>query len=273
MESFNGNPAGFIRGYIEQMIATSPENRLFMIDESPIFEAPLVGFASGADPLFEEYKRIIGPYHLTPLEALRADSTLPTAEDRLDPDPKGLTVICWALPISRRTRKTNADRDTYPSLRWGHTKVHGEAFNDLIRQKVVGLLRMQGYLATAPFLLPVCQRMYNSTYVYPAGPVSPWSERHALYAAGLGTFGLSDGFITPRGIAMRCGTVVVNLKIPPTPRPYASHVDNCSFYTDKSCTVCIDRCPAGAITIKGHDKALCHGYFRDDTGFIREERY
>lgn len=37
------------------------------------------------------------------------------------------------------------------------------------------------------------------------GIASRWSERHAAYAAGLGTFSLSDGFISSRGIAHRCG--------------------------------------------------------------------
>ena len=31
--------------------------------------------------------------------------------------------------------------------------------------------------------------------------ISTWSERHAMYAAGLGTFGLSKGLITKKGMA------------------------------------------------------------------------
>ncbi len=42
-----------------------------MIDDSPIFEAPLVAFADGDDPLFYEYKdRIIGPLHMIPREII-----------------------------------------------------------------------------------------------------------------------------------------------------------------------------------------------------------
>ena len=47
------------------------------------------------------------------------------------------------------------------------------------------------------------------------GFASTWSERHAAYASGLGTFGLSDGLITPRGQAMRCGSVVARIAVPP----------------------------------------------------------
>ena len=39
------------------------------------------------------------------------------------------------------------------------------------------------------------------------GMASCWSERHAAFVSGLGTFGLCDGLITPVGKAMRCGSV------------------------------------------------------------------
>ena len=56
------------------------------------------------------------------------------------------------------------------------------------------------------------------------------SERHAAYAAGLGTFGLCDGLITPKGKAMRCGSVVARIQIAATPRPYEDHHAYCLFY-------------------------------------------
>lgn len=105
---------------------------------------------------------------------------------------------------------------------------------------------------------------------HPDGRTSNWSERHAIYAAGMGTFSLSDGFITARGKAMRCGSVVVNLRLPPTPRQYRSHTENCPFYIDKSCGVCIDRCPAGAITKKGHDKKQCYNYISEHIGHLNQ---
>jgi epoxyqueuosine reductase len=40
---------------------------------------------------------------------------------------------------------------------------------------------------------------------------SSWSERHAAYAAGLGTFGLCDGLITARGKAVRFGSIISKL--------------------------------------------------------------
>lgn len=261
---FNEDPVRFITAFIESVVAESPENRLFMIDDSPIFEAPSVGFADGDDPLFYEYKeKIIGPFHMTPREVL--EKSLPLSIGGNLTDTREISVICWALPVSQRTRVSNAVRDVWPSLRWAHTRYYGEQFNDGLRREVVSLLTRLGYLAVAPVLSPAWTWLTS----YPGGPVSKWSERHALYVAGMGTFGLSDGFITPRGKAIRCGSVVVNLRLPTTPRPYKTHTDNCPFYTDKSCGVCIDRCPAGAITIRGHNRGLCHSYMRDHIGHIK----
>ena len=41
--------------------------------------------------------------------------------------------------------------------------------------------------------------------------------------------------------------------------PYA----NCLYYVNEKCRVCIQRCPAGAITEAGHDKVKCGQYLRD----------
>jgi epoxyqueuosine reductase len=90
-----------------------------------------------------------------------------------------------------------------------------------------------------------------------SGLVSNWSQRHIAFPAGLGTFSLSDGLITPRGVAMRCGSVVSDLPLPTSRRLYESHLFNCLFYRDGSCGKCIDRCPVGAISEKGHDRKRC----------------
>jgi len=261
---FEEEPARFIEALIKQYVAESSENRLQLIDGSPIWEEPLVGFADGEDPLFYDYRQIIGPFHLTPREVL--EQSLATAPDGVKKDIHEISIICWALPVAKRTRASNARRDNWPSLRWSHTRQYGEAFNQSLRRQVVSFLNGKGYLAVAPLLSPLWRIVTDQ----PGGLTSTWSERHALYAAGMGTFSLSDGFITVRGIAHRCGSVVVNRKLPPTPRRYRSHTANCPFFTDKSCGVCIDRCPAGAITAGGHDKVLCYSYGHRHIAHLKE---
>lgn len=249
-------PDESLRAIIEEQVLTHPLNRLSRLGGGLIFENPLVGIADGDDPLFEQYKTIIGDFHDTPREALaRALAESPgSAHAALDT----IRVIGWILPIAEATRAGNRAETERPSSAWAHTRTYGEHFNDALRQHVVDVLREAGYLAVAPVLEPTF-RILNEGPARP--PASVWSERHVMYAAGLGTFGLSDGFITPRGMAMRCGSVVTNLPLEVTPRHYTSHTANCLYLAEGTCGECVARCPAGAITREGgHDKTKCKEY-------------
>jgi epoxyqueuosine reductase QueG len=92
------------------------------------------------------------------------------------------------------------------------------------------------------------------------GFASVWSHRHTAYVAGQGTFGLSEGLITKRGVAVRFTSFVVGKKFEPDKREYKEHTEWCLFFKDGSCGACIKRCPAGAITNDGHDKGKCNEY-------------
>ena len=256
----------YVAELIEVFVRQSPLNRLHKIDNGPIFEGPLVGFADGDDPLFEEYKTIIGPFHLTPGEAIQqALAEQPEAAHRA---VGKLGIICWILPIAKAARVSNRARKYGPSKRWAHTKQYGEQFNDALRDHVVAMLRARGYLAIAPVRSSLFH-VYRDNAV-DHHPASTWSERHIQYVAGLGTFSLSDGFITPKGIAMRCGSVVTNLPLNSTRRTRESHVSNCLFLVKGLCGECIQRCPAGAITERGHDKLICQEYLRQDLHLLEE---
>lgn len=245
------DPAAWLAEEVARFVAESPLNRLAHLDHEPIFEAPLVGYADGDDPLFAQYRAIIGPHHLTPREVLSG-----CCRASLHPAAP-VSVICWVLPIAERTRLSNRESVDGPSERWAHTRTYGEAFNDALRHHVVGLLGEAGHLAVAPATSAMFS-VFSADVARP--PSSTWSERHALYAAGLGTFGLSEGLITPRGVAHRCGSVVADLALPATPRAYERHTAHCLYYSEGTCGECMARCPAGAITPEGHDKAKCHDY-------------
>ena len=227
-----------IRQEIARFVATTPANSF--PDGAPYFDAPLVGFASAADPLFGDYKEIIGPFHLRPDELLAGAAT----------------VICWILPITRATRQKNGLERELPAREWSLTRQHGEACNGALRRHLSGWLEAAGFAAVIPQYAPQWQELAAS----PAGIASTWSERHAAYAAGLGTFSLSDGFITARGIAHRCGSVVTNLPLAPTPRLAPHYRAHCLFHHNGSCGACIGRCPVGAIGRQGHDKERCRAY-------------
>jgi len=238
-QRFRANPTLFLEESIKAYVLRSPLNRLQAFGGAPIFEEPLVGFADGDDPIFAEYKTIIADFHLTPLEAL----TQHLAETRGPGPPESSTVsvISWVLPLDREIRLSNRREAKGPSMRWNHARWHGQDFISELSRYVVSLLEELGQHAVAPELTPSF-RMWD----LPNGLSSNWSQRHIAYAAGLGTFSLSDGLITP------------------TPRLYPNHLANCLFCADGSCRRCIERCPGGAITEDGHDKRRCLSILLDE---------
>lgn len=241
-----------IRDEIRGFVRESPENRFPESDE-PFYDEPLIGFAAADDPLFDQFKTIIGPYHLTPAEIMK-NCYGPVFGD-------AVTVICWILPITRATRESNRRQERTPSREWALTRSDGEQFNTTLRMFVVDLLRQIGIKAVAPLL----SGMWRPVREEPSGLSSTWSERHAAYAAGLGTFSLNDGLITEKGIAHRCGSVITDARIRPTPRREAAdHRANCLYFNGGTCGLCIKRCPVGAISAQGHDKEICRQYVYDE---------
>jgi len=249
-----------VRDEIVRFVLESKENR-HLGEGERYFDEPLIGFASAEDPLFAEYKRIIGPFHRTPASFLAAE---PDAQVLLQG-----TVICWILPVTRATRETNRKERRWPSREWAHTRNYGEKFNTLLRRHVVTFLSGHGHRAIAPQLSPEWKRIEDTL----VGIASTWSERHAAYAAGLGTFSLNDGLITERGIAHRCGSVITDLVLPPTKRSATDHRGNCLYYREGSCGICIDRCPAGALSREGHDKPKCSDYVHGEIPRAVGERF
>lgn len=256
-QNLASNAAEFLSAQIEKFVREDPRNRFSKIDGSPIFDSPLVGIANGYDPLFAKFKEVVGPTHLMPQEIL--EKTRTGSMDGEKHGTRTISVISWILPITHDTRLSNRRETKEPTRRWAHTRYFGEQLNDALRNHLVALLNQAGYMACAPANSSLFMRHTDH-----AGKdcSSNWSERHIAYAAGLGTFSLSDGFITPRGIAIRCGSVVTNLDLPPTPRPYENHKSNCLYFQGYDCQKCIQRCPAGAISGEGHDKAKCFDYTR-----------
>lgn len=236
-----------IRDEIIRFVRECPENRFPNSDQS-YFEEPLIGFAKANDPLFSDYKKIIGDFHLTPAEIMEHVYGVDIGEAK--------TVICWILPISETARASNCRQDKTPSFEWAMTRAYGEHFNNRLRMHLVETLGHWGVQVVAPLLSGMWRPVMDSR----VGIASTWSERHAAFAAGLGTFSLNDGFITDRGIAHRCGSVIVSESIMPTERISNNPWSNCLFYHNGSCGLCIDRCPVKAISYHGHNKEKCQAY-------------
>jgi ferredoxin len=241
------NLAAWLEGIIQDFLRNSPENTLQNETHEEAFDTALVGFSRGDDPLYDAYKDHVGPFYLTPWEIFAV-----TFRD-LGVKPEELTVISWILPQTEATKADNRKEDFYPSERWARARIFGEEVNVKLREHVVASMESEGYQVVAPSLTPQFSLRISPKY----GLASTWSERHAAYASGLGTFGLCDGLITPVGKAMRTGSVVARIQVPPTSRPYREHQEYCLFFTKGICGICIKRCPVGAITEAGKDKATC----------------
>lgn len=247
--------AEWIESIISEYIAGSPENTLQNPENDKAFENPLIGFSKGDDPLYEASRTFVGSFHWTPEDIFTM--TFPG----LKIGPGDLSVISWILPQTEATKADNRKQRSFPSDRWARARIYGEDFNNKIRKHVLQSLAKEGYEAVAPVLSPHWEMKKSEQYVYS----SNWSERHAAYIAGLGTFGLCDGLITSRGKALRIGSVVARIKIPPTARPYQDHHAYCLFFTKGICGACIDRCPVQAIGKDGHDKLRCAKYLKPVT--------
>ena len=227
----------------------SPEDAIYPnLAGMKIFDAPLVGFSSADDKLYtEEYKKegVISPQYKAPTEWLL--------------DAK--SVISFFLPFSeeiRESNRTKKDESYDPSFeirasaQWLHGRIEGQAFVNELTNYIQELLSKEAQASVCPTTSGKLQMI--TPYI------STWSERHAAYASGLGTFGLSKGLITEKGMAGRFGSVITTQYFEPTVRPYKDPFEYCIM-----CGACQKRCPAGAIDkgrgcALGKDQNVCGPY-------------
>jgi epoxyqueuosine reductase len=242
---------------VRDAVRGSSENRLRGLDDEPAWGDALVGFAAGDDPLFEFLKEDIGEFYWTPKEIFGLTfGTGPAAS--VGREAPRLSVVAWVLPQTGATKADQRQESRFPADRWVISRAYWQELSDDVHATVVARLAAMGLRAVAPEQSAHWRTAESPLY----GRASTWSQRHTAFVAGLGTFGLSDGLITPVGKAMRAGSVVVEAALAPSPRRYEGHHDWCLFYVDGTCEDCIRRCPAGAITKAGHDKVKCEAYLR-----------
>jgi len=202
-----------------------------------IFDPPIFAFAGADNPGFEELKKdgAVGPHMLSPAEWL----------------PQARTVISFFLPFTKEVRESNRRAMSWPSYGWLHGRIEGHAYltalADLLRDRIVSA----GYLCVIP---PSDPRYDPGDDMPPYS--SRWSERHVGYVCGLGTFGLSGGIITEKGMAGRLGSLVTSLELEPGTPGCGDIYANCV-----RCGKCARNCPAGAISKEnGKDNAKCSAF-------------
>jgi len=223
----------YFQEQINLFIDDNPLNRVSSGDVKleRIFDYPLVRVAKVSDLLFVKLKdpEVIGKYHLLPSEWL----------------PGARSVISYFLPFSKKIRVANRVPN-WPAPEWLFGRIEGEEFNNSIRQHVVNIITEAGGKAIAPLL----DSRYKEINMH-----SNWSERHAAFIAGLGTFSLSKSLITVKGCAGRYGSIITDLEIASSKRPYTDLEEYCT-----KCGECIKRCPVKAISSTGKNLEICSLY-------------
>ena len=258
VELFKSNPCLFFEKAIKDYVATSPINCLTAFDNAPIFDEPVVAFANGDDPIFQDFKRVIGDQHLTPREALEKHIQTKQWNYGVKDHIEKVSVISYVLPETRETRLDTLQSPYGGSLRHNHTRWRGEVFQKSLQHYVVSLLEIMGYDAVAPRRAPFFEWINT-----PDGIKVNWSERHVGYASGLGTFGLNGLLITSKGCAHYLGSVVCDTALTPTPRPYNHYMAYCLSYRYGKCRKCMERCKGSAINEQGHSNLKCRHYIRN----------
>lgn len=217
--------------------------------EAPMWERPLLGVAAGDDAYYDFLKEHIGSFHWSPAEvfSLKYGDT---------PDSGKLRVLSIIFPQTKETKAMQSKAYVFPCDNWVVSRGEWEPLMQEFAMKLEAALETMGVRAAAIDLRPEFSRMESETL----GIASKWSHRHSAFAAGLGTFGLSDGFISEKGMAIRMTSIIVEADLKVTPRGERGHYDWCLYYRSGICGACIRRCPIRAISEKGHDKIACFGY-------------
>lgn len=250
---------GLAQKVLGDFIADPRRNNLGPGSHEPAWEDFLLGVASGDDPLWDQLKGHAAPQHWTPSEAFAASGDVGLAQ------PEELTVISWAVCQTEATKAANRLETRMPSEPWARARIYGQEGNRALHQVMLDAFRAAGYQAVAPSLLPAWSEARPHTDHWS----STWSERHVAYVSGLGTFGLSGGLITAKGMAVRFGSVVVRAVAQPTLRPYQGPFEYCLHFNGGECFACVDRCPSGSVNVEGRDKEACAGLLRRSEEYVR----
>lgn len=230
-----------------------------MVIGMKIFEPPILAFGAANDEYFNLLKEpsVIGPHFMDPRDWL----------------PESRTVISFFLPFYEAVKKGNRRDMLWPSEEWLHGRIEGQSFVIKLCQYLNSELIKAGFKSIIPsldkrFWAKTGFNKTNQDFDDKKAFTSNWSERHVAYICGLGTFGLSKGLITKKGIAGRFGSIITELYLPPDKRDYTDIYEYCSM-----CGSCGKHCPVNAISIdKGKNHMICSN-FLDKTAEKYKPRY
>ena len=215
-----------------------------------MFDAPLIGVVRGDDAYYDFLKEHIGGFHWNPAEVF-------ALKYKENVDRKNLRVFSMIFPQTDATKEMQKkEAKVFPSDRWVVSRGEWEPLMQEFSGKLEKALEEEGIRSASLDLRPEFTRQVSKN----CGIASNWSHRHSAFAAGLGTFGLSDGFISERGKAIRITSIIVEADAKPNDRGDRGPYDWCLYHSKGVCGACIKRCPVDAISKKGHNTERCAAY-------------
>jgi epoxyqueuosine reductase QueG len=191
---------------------------------------PIVGFADSENDLFYSYREVIDENYLLPGDIL----------------PGAKTVVSYFIPFTEELVRTNFKGDG-PSREWAVAYLETNKLLKELGEYLIGKLDKIGAGANmARFDAPG----FDTHKV-----ISYWSQRHAAYAAGLGTFGLNNMLITNKGCCGRFGSIVTDAAVEPDP---VVKKERCLYKCNSTCKKCVEACPSKALVVDGFDRHKCY---------------
>jgi epoxyqueuosine reductase QueG len=162
-----------------------------------------------------------------------------------------LSVISFAFHINPLIVKDNSLENLYPSFSWLEAR---HKFDYLYRPFIEFIGEL---LPGKRITVPVKSTLYRADLKKNI-PVANWSERHAAFACGLGTFGLHGALITKKGCTHRLLGIIVDAAVEGCVEPPEHPYGECRHFMDGSCGECMTRCPVGAIVPGKHIIERCY---------------
>jgi hypothetical protein len=248
-----------------------------------IFKEPTFGVTAGNDPIIEIFKEVVTPAHLTPAEmwsksaspkrGFQADQSLgrPIPDAGTWTDLAELSARIKVLSIVFPYTQSILEDGSRSSQRTPPTGLAlncAHAFHTEVYEKTPRFFFENGYR----IMVPQRSRFY-SVWLTLSRPhlVSPWSERHYAFAAGLGTFGLAEHLITEHGCNVRLASFITDAPLEVTPRANDDPFGNCLHFAKGTCAECAARCPGRALTENSHNKLLCEWIRSRESARVRAE--
>lgn len=208
-----------------------------------IYENPIFAFGRADDEYFKKFKNpeAIGSHFMMP------DQWLICAK----------TVISYFLPFTEQVKESNKKDFLWPSNEWLNARIEGQKMLNELSLFIQNFLIEKGYEAVSPSIdkrfkigATVTSNGIEKINTY----TSNWSERHAAFACGMGTFSLTKALITKVGMAGRMGSVITDF----VPQEYTIREYNDLYEYCSMCGVCIKNCPVSAISKeKGKNHFVC----------------